>query len=376
MFFGRDRLLAYLVDGLTQSLPISAAVFGGRRIGKTSLLRKLERTLCQRGAGSDGRALIPWFYDPQAGYPIASSEDFFLLILDGFQGMLDRPRIPYSSLCESYRSVRHLGPVRAFEESFAMLLDGVAARVRLVILIDEAEILLEAPWGADLRPNLRNLLSNSGIVDKVALVMAGSTGFYSQVVEKDSPLENILTRYSLSSLTEDQSLALAVEPSRGRLGEQVAREVWRQSGGHPCLIQYVMHTLWDVLPEAMIEDVLDAASSFTQRLHHFESWSATLSSLAHQVYGWLAEQEQGSGYGDVRRRFAAADGSALQRALDMLAYHGLIDITGRGRRTQYMALGQMFREWYTRDRPLASHMTPSLPVGEEPPIAHASLTWR
>jgi predicted AAA+ superfamily ATPase len=39
MFYGRSGLLRDLIRGLAQSRPLSAAVFGGRRCGKTSLLR-------------------------------------------------------------------------------------------------------------------------------------------------------------------------------------------------------------------------------------------------------------------------------------------------------------------------------------------------
>ena len=245
MFFGRAELLSDLAAGLAQPVPLSAALFGGRRFGKTSLLRKLERDM----AGQDrdaGRRLIPWYYDPQAGYPLACDDDFFLLILEGLRTSLCEETAPQALVEDTYVTELRRGPGLAFETCFRMLLDEGGedrSQVRLVMLIDEAEALLTAPWGAELRPTLRRLLSNSGIVDSLALVMAGSTAFHHKVVEKDSPLENILTRYSLGNLTHDETLGLARDPNQGLLPADAAEEVWRQTGGHPCLVQFIMQEM-------------------------------------------------------------------------------------------------------------------------------------
>ena len=351
MFFGRARLLRRLGDGLTQPRPISAAIFGGRRCGKTSFLRKLERDMRSGRLVAEGRRLIPWYYDPQAGYPIACGDDFFLLVLDELRRSLALIDLPRAAIEDVYGRASGRGPVWAFETGFRALTERVQGRIRLVLLIDEAETLLTAPWGGDLRPNLRNLLSNSGIADSVALVMAGSTSFHHQVTERDSPLENILTRYILLNLEHEHTLALAREPNGGRLPLETAEEVWRQTGGHPCLVQFILHELWYDLEGATEEDVQDVAASFSEMVDHFERWNGVLSSLAHRIYRWLLERGRPSSYGAVRRAFAREDGGEVQRALETLAYHGLINISGRGRRTRYQIAGKMFPEWYLGDRP-------------------------
>jgi CHAT domain-containing protein len=379
MFYGRAALLQRLTEGLVQPTPISSAVFGGRRFGKTSLLRKLARDMRPRNLPAGGRILIPWYYDPQAGYPISCSDDFFLLVLDGLRQALCADSVPAKTLKDAYASALRLGPVHAFEESFRRLTDAVEQRVRLVVLIDEAEVLFSTSWGADLRPNLRSLLSNSGIVESVALVMAGSTTFHTQVTEKDSPLENILTRYSLSGLTHQETLALARTPSRGQLSEEAAEESWVQTGGHPCLVQFIMQELWSDLPDVRAEDVREVAWTFSDRLNHFERWGDALSPLAHEAYRWLVRQEDAVSYGSVRRAFPTPEGGDLSRALDTLVYHGLVQATGRGRRTQYAIAGQMFCDWYLGERPVenATHaQTPSTGLGPgaaaqsaQPPLA-------
>lgn len=360
MFYGRATLLRRLLEGLTQSIPLSAAVFGGRRSGKTSLLRKLERDMRSGTPAPGAQRLIPWYYDPQAGYPISCADDFFLLVVEELRQFLCANDVPREMLRDTFGSALRLGPVRAFEESLSLLSEATSERFRLVILIDEAEALLEAPWGADLRPNLRNLLSNSNVASRLALVMSGSTAFHSKVTEKDSPLENILTRYSLTNLTRQETLALALEPSQGNLSAEAAEQVWIQTGGHPCLVQFLMHELWYDLPEVSAADVQDVGATFSDLLNHFERWSEALPALAHDVYRQLVAGDDPASYATLRRAFSTVDGGDLQRALDALAYHGLIRLEGRGRRTRYSPAGQMYRDWYLSDQP-AHPQTPILP---------------
>ena len=58
MFFGREKMLPRLVRGLCAPLPTSAAIFGGRRSGKTSLLSKLRRVLRAETQVAGGRTLF------------------------------------------------------------------------------------------------------------------------------------------------------------------------------------------------------------------------------------------------------------------------------------------------------------------------------
>ena len=360
MFYGRAALLRRLLGGLTQSIPLSAALFGGRRSGKTSLLRKIERDMRAGMPAPGARRLIPWYYDPQAGYPISCADDFFLLVLEELRQVLCADDVPRAMLEDTFGHASRLGPVRAFEESLSLLDEAISERFRLVILIDEAEALLEAPWGADLRPNLRNLLSNSNVASSLALVMSGSTTFHTKVTEKDSPLENILTRYSLTNLSRQETLSLAQEPSKGSLSTEAAEEVWIQTGGHPCLVQFLMHELWYDLPEVSVADVQDVGTTFSDLLNHFERWSDALPALAHDLYRKLIARDEPASYATLRRSFSTADGGDLQRALDALAYHGLIRLEGRGRRTKYGTAGRMYRDWYLSDQP-AHTQTPIAP---------------
>jgi len=353
MFFGREKLLKRLVDGLSAPVPISAAIFGGRRSGKTSLLSKLRRVLTDARAAGE-RCFIPCSLDLQRGRPLENSDDFFLWVLEELGEAWERRQgLEYGVIVDPlqtrYRSEMQRGPVDAFVRAFHSL-DTQGQRIRLAILIDESEEILAVECGDDLRPNLRYLLSNSPVVEDVALVMAGSTQMYTKVTERDSPLENILDRYYLTTLSHEATLALAREPNENRLPVEAAEEVWQQTGGHPCMAQYILHELWDEfegeLQDVVVEDVTYATQGFDDRTRHFATWTKTLGEMAWIVYLFLLEQDAPVTHAKLRTHFSEVPIAALQSTLDALLYHGLIHCHGRGRRQRYSVAGKMYRDWF------------------------------
>jgi len=192
---------------------------------------------------------------------------------------------------------------------------------------------------------IRDRLSNSPIVEDVALIMAGSTQMYAQVTEHDSPLENILDRYPLPTLSREATLALACRPNDSRISQEAAEEVWRQTGGQPCLAQYILHELWDELEDATAEDVQGVAETFDDRTRHFATWTGTLGQAGNDIYRFLTEQDASVTYSAIRQCFSEMTSTLLQSTLDALYYHGLIHCHGRGRRRKYQIAGRMYRDW-------------------------------
>jgi hypothetical protein len=353
MFFGREKLVGRLVRDLSAPVPISAAIFGGRRSGKTSLLSNLRRVLSTDARASGERCFIPCSIDLQRGRPLGNSDDFFLWVLEELGEIWERRQgLEYGMVVEElqtrYRSDMTRGPVDAFVRAFRSL-DTQGERFRLAILIDESENILTVEWGDDLRPNLRYLLSNSPVVEDVALVMAGSTQMYTKVTEHDSPLENILDRYYLTTLSREATLALAREPNENQLPRETAEEVWRQTGGHPCMTQYILHELWDEfegeLQGVIVEDVAHAAQGFDNRTRHFTTWTKTLGQMAWIVYLFLLEQDTPVPHAKLRAHFSEVPITALQSTLDALLYHGLIHCQGWGGK-RYSIAGKMYHDWF------------------------------
>lgn len=372
LFFGQEVLLDRLVSGLSAPTPISAALFGGRRCGKTSLLSKLARSLSGMQAAG-GRCILPCSLDLQRGRPLTCSDDFFLWVLEELGELWEIQRghtrgSVVDVLQTAYRDVVRRGPVEAFVQAFRAL-DTQGERLRLVILLDESEQILTVEWCEDLRPNLRALLSNSPIVEDVALVMAGSTQMYVKVTERDSPLENILDRHLLTPLSHEATLALARHPNQERLSEPIAEVVWEQSGGQPCLTQFILHELWEesdgALENVTPEDVIAAVETFESLTHHFSTWTHALGARGAEMYAFLSKQSVPVTYTMLRQQFASWPNDGFQATVDALLYHGMIRCEGRGRRQQYTVAGHAYREWFlTAGRlrePASVRMARSLP---------------
>jgi hypothetical protein len=354
LFFGREAILGRIIRGLSAPIPGSAAIFGGRRAGKTSLLGKLRRILEGDVHAAGRRCFIPCSLNLQRNRPLKGSDEFFLLVLQELGEVWERQHtLEHGAVVEPLLMIYHneinRGPVDAFVYAFRSL-DTQGERLRLVILIDESENILTVEWGDNLRPNLRYLLSNSPIVEDVALVMAGSTQMYTKVTERDSPLENILDRYCLPALSYEATLALAHDPNDGRLPGTVAEVVWAQSGGQACIVQYLLHELWALfdgdLESATVGDINDIAETFEMRTSHCSSWAQALGETGFALYDFFLQKAGAVNFSVIRRSFRDLSIVELKSGLDALVYHGLVHRHGAGRRETYQIGGTLYRDWF------------------------------
>ncbi len=352
MFFGQQELLEKLVTRLSGPTPHSAALFGGRRCGKTSLLSKLGRILSKSQAVGKRRFVL-CNLDLQRGRPLTCSDDFFLWVLEELGEIWEAQRkLPPGSMVDilqdRYRDTAKFGPVKAFEQAFSLGTQG--KRLRLVILLDESEQILTVEWCDDLRPNLRALLGNSSIMDDIALVMAGATQMYLKVMERDSPLENILDKHKLLPLTREATLLLAQRPNGERLPQAVAEAVWEQSGGQPCLTQFILYTLWEnlngLLEKATCSDVQAVVDTFDEVTHHFTSWTHRLGMYGQDMYRFLAQSTAPLSRIELRQQFQTWPEDAFRKTWDALLYHGMLHCTGRGKQQRYASSGYAYREWF------------------------------
>jgi DNA-binding transcriptional ArsR family regulator len=274
------------------------------------------------------------------------------------------------ALQQRYREKNRRGAVSAFINAFQSI--GEQSKlIRLVILVDESENILAFELGEDLRPNLRHLLTNSPIKRDIALVMAGSTKMYTKVKERDSPLENVFDHYLLHTLSREATLALARKPNADRLSEQAAEAIWEQTGGQPCMAQYILHELWyefdGELQGVAAEDVYDIADTFDERTQHFATWAKTLDRSGDALYCFLIEQNAPVAYPVIRQHFYQMTQNILRGALDALVYHGLVHCHGEGRGRRYSLAGTMYRDWFLTAGHLntpeqtEAHTTPAVP---------------
>lgn len=258
MFYGREAEEAALAGAVgSQS---SVALLGGRRIGKTSLLRATERRLIEAGHNAvylDCQTVRTW-------------RDF---------GELTAQRLDISVPLDFRPS--HL---------FAMMdtIGDRAAGAGTILMLDEIDQLLawdeEQKDGAATEAFFRTCRSMSQ--DGAAqFVFSGERTISRKMWDPQSPHWNFCQPIQLRQLAREATERLVLE-SLGGLGvrivqrDQVAKRIWQYTSGHPQIAQYLgdrLVQLLNELPGAERDQVdeemlVKAASTYDFRDHYLETY--------------------------------------------------------------------------------------------------------
>lgn len=223
MFYGRDRLLRELIQAASPQF----LLVGPRRVGKTSLLRRLMEQLPTRRPERQIVALN-------------------LLGIDDY-GRFGRELARRLQLPEPPAS----GDRRTQAAQIAELLRGKfhdPAKPGLV-LIDEADGLVETDAGAGfpLLAELRNLQTEG----RCAFILAGYWYLFRRTLDHASPVYNFAPVKRLGPLEPEAGRALTSEPM-ARLGLHYAdptlpERIVEHTGGYPYLIQLLCDQLLEEL---------------------------------------------------------------------------------------------------------------------------------
>jgi AAA+ ATPase superfamily predicted ATPase len=191
MFFGRTAEIKEIINGLSSPTGVSFALYGGRRMGKTSLLRQIERRLLERVKTPETPKIIPLYIDLDFK-EMHSRKDFFAYAIDELREVITRHLSGVTldpKLIDrlSRRGEEGPEPQKDFEEAFKYVYDVCfrhMGSIRVVLLIDESERIMAQANLAELRANLRALLSNRPVTrGNLAIVMAGSAKFHTEMEE-------------------------------------------------------------------------------------------------------------------------------------------------------------------------------------------------
>lgn len=308
MFFGYQEDLKEIVRRVAapQQERRSYLLVGGKSLGKTSLLRQIERGLKELNAKiSNDTNVIPLYLDMfqlcTQNVQDFSTRDVFNKIIDLLDIYFNEKRTSFDFL-QTPLDTNAIDPLDAFMRTLkslmqARIMEQPSARLRIVLLMDDL-------WRAQnyekfdtlqrihlqniinvLCSNLHALYKEPSLEQCVAYVLNGS---YHDFGETHDPgeIESILTYRDLHVLKDKDALSLINEPTQGQMPDPVAKEVYKESGGHPYLTQYFMSKLcekedWSALT---IEDVAEATESFLEERRDFRRWWQKLSRVDEEVY--------------------------------------------------------------------------------------------
>lgn len=220
-FYGR----ATEINSIMSHPDRSYAIIGGRRIGKTSLLKEIERRIrSQLPATSLDRIVKYDFW----GY---RNMDAFLSEVIRHFG--DTPRLARGGLADYFPRFLHLK---------SRQLHG-----RIILILDEVDDLIEHDRAAGFE--LLGLLRRSAIAGDCRCLLAGFRLLARELYTFDTPLTFCQTM-QLGNLTNAQARSMLVEPLQNmgvRLGPEVFPRVLNHSGGHPHLLQLFSQSLIELI---------------------------------------------------------------------------------------------------------------------------------
>lgn len=348
MFFGREQVLDAIIEERAKSPHgLSTIVIGGRKIGKTSLLNQIEGRILAQPTCPDGTKLVPTYLTLQ-GFEKLEPTGFYSHIV----------ALIVKCVQEQYGvQVDNLSPSNGHDayQHFCVQLGDVldccaetVGTVRFVILLDEADRLLDQTWTNDVISNLRHLINTSHLKDYVILVITGFRELHDfTLTEIDgigSPLGSDVRWTALGVLSKDELQALVSVPIDGKIQPDAIEQVYSASGGHAWVAQYLMHESFRLASEQITaEHIRQASNKFNEEVRVFDSWYGKFTELDQQVYRTVACAQGPLLVREVQEKINnGIEPGTVKDSLDFLSYAGVV----AKNEDRYCVSVQLFRDWF------------------------------
>lgn len=345
LFYGRERLVTDLVTDLNANH--SCAVVGGRKMGKTTLLRHVERVLTEKIQPSlaGGSLTLPvYIHTLELPHPL-TPKIIYVDIIKKIEtqlkslGLLKKSHAPLALIFDEFPHEEN----RAFTSILTNVIEAVPCFLQIVILVDEIEPIACANWSSGFFNNWRHLLSNEpDLSSHVCIVFSGAKEMAAIARDVSSPLANILSWYELALFTKDDSAKLINESTHGNISGAITKRIFNWTGGHPFLIQYLMHYICKFDLEESQTRLNEARQHFynSQTTQFYSWWFEKFSDEDRRTYSHLAEKSQATPKRDIIKLLGDV---AANKSLAVLCHTGTAKKIEKGE--SYKVAGTMFKDW-------------------------------
>ncbi len=271
-FAGREAAFARLHQHLTNPTHAEAVLFLGRRqVGKTALLRHF---------GDFFDETFIDVYLPLGEAPLASESDWLLYLVRGVGRALAMRDFTLTRLPEPPDDTNQLR--QWFSEHYLHALFGVIRYRRLVLLLDDADKLIQAVSSDNLAVDhfayLQKLLEQYPQLG-IAMMMDAE---HENSLDMLFPLVNAGETLRLTHLSPADSQQLLTKPAAGlyAVPEDSALALYKATGGQSLLLQRVGYHLFE---QRISQPLLPTSSAYMERGR--QDLTLEVKSVINKVYG-------------------------------------------------------------------------------------------
>lgn len=240
LFFGRHDVFAWLEENLLAAgQPNALALYGRRRIGKTSTLYQLVEGERGRPLRENAARPIRAAYIDLQRYAGRPTAEWLSRLARDIGRQIETP----TSSQPKPESAAVMSSYDVFDRWLDQLEQSLPEESYLLIALDEFEQIRSSIEGGSLDPDILPFLrSQIQHRRRVTFVISGALGLLDSYW---NPIVNLMGRYELGMLDYDQTVSLIRDPLEGHMPYEDAAvdAIWRQTAGHPFLIQTICHRL-------------------------------------------------------------------------------------------------------------------------------------
>ena len=344
--YGRDGLLSEMLSGLPGSPRFSFGLAGGRRMGKTTFLRRIQKELSSSidQWRQGGLIVVPVYIDGLALPETFTPSYIWTLIAQEIARVLDFEKISSSLEFDTFKATLQSPLINS------------SLRPRIIVLFDEVERIVAAEGSRSFFNHWRALLNNSpDLSEYFTAVFSGAREM--AILRQEgwgSPLKDILEWRNLQVLEYEDSCRLMQKPIKQEWPENILRLIYEESGGHPMLIQYIMQYICSSSEADTESAVRKAVNKFSkERSWQFsEWWNKYCDQKSQQIYAFLPDDGSPIPLAEITREFGDY---VVDTSKEVLKHVGLITEEDDGYLIRYT--GKMFRRWYNEHKLLSGSLT-------------------
>lgn len=344
LFYGRTHLASDLVRRLVNGQ--SFGITGGRRMGKSTLLRRTEKDLLSYAdnAKLGGLLVLPIYIETRILSSGSSSDSLYQGIATLVSEQIKQALGTLGTKPENITAQNFTTYLQAQVNSITDY------RAQIIFLFDEVEPIIETDWGGAFFAQWRALLHNMPDLSLyISALFTGASEMFKIARDIGSPLGNILVWRELELFSQDETAKLMREPSGYHWSDSFVRDVFELTGGHPYIIQYVMQLVCAHDVEEASQALGEAKSQFlSEQRILFQSWWDKFDETIHAIYARLvAKVNVGAEPSSLSTKtLIVGFGHGTDRSLSILAHTGVIRIDWETDLVE--TAGDLFNEWFTR----------------------------